>query len=123
VTDPGLMDGDPFSIMALINEAFLNALIGVGPESIALDVAGTSFDVAIANGAIALDETNAATGFPPLALFDNGFFVGFDFFTDPIDISGNPFEFSVFEDDLEIINTNTGVVDFTGTGTFEISPE
>jgi hypothetical protein len=56
-------------------------------------------------------------------LFDNGLFIGFDFFTDPILIGGNSFQVSLFENQLQIIN-DLGEVEVEGFGTsIEISPE
>jgi hypothetical protein len=125
-TDIGLALGDPFTALALIDESFLSALTGVGPESIALDAgAGISFDLDISNGLLLFDETDDSafgSGFPT-ALFDNGGFVGFEFISNSFDIAGTSFEASLFEDDLELANLDLGRVDATGTGTFEVSPD
>jgi hypothetical protein len=129
-TDPGLALGDPFGVMALIDESFLNALVGVGPESVPLDTGGNSFLLDIANGAITLDQTAPPALAPTQALFDNGLFIGFDFLTDPILIltdpiliGGNSFQVSLFENQLQIVN-DLGEVEVEGFGTsIEISPE
>jgi hypothetical protein len=116
------MLGDPFTAMALIDDDFLAALLGVGPETIALDVADTSFDLDI-NGLLLFDETDD-TGFGagfPTAVFDNGNFVGFEFISNSFTVGTTEFEVSLFEDDLEIANLDLEQVDATGTA--EVSPD
>jgi hypothetical protein len=125
-TDLGLMLGDPFTALALIDQSFLDALGGVGPESVALDSgAGTSFDLDIGNGVLLFEENDDSgfgVGFPE-ALFDNGAFVGFNFISNEFTVGAAQFGASLFEDDLQIANVDLEQVDLSGTGTFEISPE
>jgi hypothetical protein len=123
-TDLGLMLGDPFTALALIDELFVNDLTGVGPESISLDQgAGTSFDLDISNGLLTFDESDDSgflSGFPA-ALFDNGAFIGFEFVSNEFTVGATQFVASLFEDDLAIANGE--FFEATGTGPLAVSPE
>jgi hypothetical protein len=121
-TDLGLAFGDAFTVMALLHPSLLG---GLGQETIALDVPGHSFDLAIGNGALMFDETadNAfGSGFPQ-ALFDDGLLAGFDFVTDPLGIDGSLYQVRLMESDLEITSGLLATPEVVVTGSFAMSPE
>ena len=121
-TDLGLAFGDAFTVMALLDPSLLG---GFGQETIALDVPGHSFDLAIGNGALMFDETADSafgSGFPQ-ALFEDGLLAGFDFVTDPLSVSGSLYQVNLLEDELEITSGLLANPSVVVTGSLAMSPD
>jgi hypothetical protein len=120
--DLGLVFGDAFTVMALLDPSLLG---GFGPETIALDLPGHGFDLAIGDGALAFDQTAdsaAGSGFPQ-ALFDDGLLAGFDFSSSPFRAGGALYQVTLFEDGLEIATGLVETPEVVVTGSFAVSPD
>ena len=121
-TDLGLAFGDAFTVMALLDPALLG---GLGQETIALDVPGHGFDLAIGDGALAFDATADSAfgaGFPQ-ALFDDGLLAGFDFSSSPFSVGGALYQVRLMEGDLEITAGLVEAQSVVVTGSLPVSPD
>ena len=120
--DLDLAFGDAFTVMALLDPSLL---AGLGQETVALDVPGHGFDLAIGNGALVFDETadNAfGSGFPQ-ALFDDGLLAGFDFVTEPLSVGDSLYQVHLMENELEITSDLLADPSVVVSGSFAISPD